>query len=110
MRSLAGVPAMVLGPKTASSSVRSSPPAASRINEIIVVCKTHFDIGYSDRVENVLTYYRTTMIDRALDLIDRSKELPQEEQFTWTSVGFSIGLLRIGPDRQPNVVNDWIAL
>ncbi len=28
------------------------------------------------------------MIDRALDLIDRSKELPQEEQFTWTCPGW----------------------
>ena len=35
-----------------------------------------------------MNYYRTTMIDRALDLIDRSKELPQEEQFTWTCPGW----------------------
>jgi alpha-mannosidase len=88
VRLLAGAPAMILGPKIASSPVRLSPPAASRIKEIIVVCKTHFDIGYSDRVEDVLTFYRTTMIDRALDLIDRSKELPQEEQFTWTCPGW----------------------
>jgi alpha-mannosidase len=88
MRLLAGAPAIVLGQKSASLSVNSSSPAASRINEIIVVCKTHFDIGYSDRVEDVLNYYRTTMIDRALDLIDRSKELPQEEQFTWTCPGW----------------------
>jgi len=88
MRLLAGAPAIVLGQKSASSSVSSSSPAASRINEIIVVCKTHFDIGYSDRVEDVLNYYRTTMIDRAVDLIDRSKELPQEEQFTWTCPGW----------------------
>ncbi len=88
MRLLAGAPAIVLGQKSASSSVNSSSPAASRISEIIVVCKTHFDIGYSDRVEDVLNYYRTTMIDRAVDLIDRSKELPQEEQFTWTCPGW----------------------
>jgi len=88
MRLLAGAPAIVLGQKSASSSVNSSSPAASQINEIIVVCKTHFDIGYSDRVEDVLNYYRTTMIDRAVDLIDRSKELPQEEQFTWTCPGW----------------------
>src|SRR5258708_39997590 len=84
----AGVPAIVLNQKSAISPVSSSSPAASQISEIIVVCKTHFDIGYSDRVEDVLTYYRTTMIDRALDLIDRSKELPQEEQFTWTCPGW----------------------
>ena len=88
MRLLAGAPAIVLGQKSAGSSVNSSSPAASRISEIIVVCKTHFDIGYSDRVADVLNYYRTTMIDRALDLIDRSKELPQEEQFTWTCPGW----------------------
>src|ERR1700682_133096 len=88
LRLLAGAPAMVWGQKTASLPASSSPLAVSRINEIIVVCKTHFDIGYPDRVEDVLTYYRTTMIDRALDLIDRSKELPQEEHFTWTCPGW----------------------
>jgi hypothetical protein len=28
------------------------------------------------------------MIDRALDLIDRSRELPPEEQFIWTCFGW----------------------
>jgi alpha-mannosidase len=97
MRLLAGVPALVLGPKIAHSLVGSPPPQESRINQIIVVCKTHFDIGYSDRVANVLTFYRTTMIDRALDLIDKSTELPPEEQFIWTCPGWVF-------DR---VVEDW---
>ena len=88
---------MVLGQGSTKSVVRSSPSAASQINEIIVVCKTHFDIGYSDRVADVLTYYRTTMIDRALDLIDRSKELPPEEQFTWTCPGWVFD----------KIVEDW---
>jgi hypothetical protein len=39
-------------------------------------------------VADVLTFYRTTMIDRALDLIDRSRELPPEEQFFWTCFGW----------------------
>lgn len=88
---------MVLGQRTANALVRSSPPAESRVNQIIVVCKTHFDIGYSDRVADVLTFYRTTMIDRALDLIDRSRELPPEEQFIWTCPGWVF-------DR---IVEDW---
>ena len=100
IRLLAGAPAIILGQKSASSSVNSSSPAASQINEIIVVCKTHFDIGYSDRVENVLNYYRTTMIDRALDLIDRSKELPQEEKFTWTCPGWVFDWITEGWPRQ----------
>lgn len=83
--------------RTAYSLDRPSPAAASRVSEIIVVCKTHFDIGYSDRVADVLAFYRTTMIDRALDLIDRSKDLPPEEQFVWTCPGWVF-------DR---VVEDW---
>jgi len=97
MRLLAGVPVMVFGPKTASLPDSSSAPASSRVSEIIVVCKTHFDIGYSDRVAEVVTFYRTTMTDRALDLIDRSKELPPEEQFIWTCPGWVF-------DR---IVEDW---
>ncbi|QNI30133.1 hypothetical protein H7849_13105 [Alloacidobacterium dinghuense] len=97
MRILAGVPALVLGPKIAHSLVGSPPSQESRINQIIVVCKTHFDIGYSDRVADVLTFYRTTMIDSALDLIDKSTVLPPEEQFIWTCPGWVF-------DR---VVEDW---
>ena len=98
MRLLAGVPAVVLGPKIAGSPIHSSATAMSGVKEIIVVCKTHFDIGYSDRVEDVLTFYRTTMIDRALDLIDRSQELPKEEQFVWTSPGWVFDW----------IVKDWL--
>ena len=70
MRVLAGLPALVFGPEIAHSLVSAPPREGSRVNQIIVVCKTHFDIGYSDRVAEVLTFYRTSMIDRALDLID----------------------------------------
>ena len=55
-------------------------PGATNVQEIIVVCKTHFDIGYTHRVNDLLDYYRTTMIDRALDVMDDSKELPPEQQ------------------------------
>lgn len=88
MRLLVGGPALILGPKTAHSLVGSSPAQESRVNQIIVVCKTHFDIGYSDRVAEVLAFYRTTMIDRALDLIDNSTALPPEERFIWTCPGW----------------------
>ena len=97
VRLLVGAPALVLGRGTANSLGRPSPPAGSRINQIIVVCKTHFDIGYSDRVADVLTFYRTTMIDRALDLIDKSRALPPEEQFIWTCPGWVF----------ERIVEDW---
>lgn len=95
LRLLAGVPALRLSHGPPSAAAKSSPP--NHVSEIIVVCKTHFDIGYSDRVANVLNLYRTTMIDRALDLIDTSKELPPEEQFIWTCPGWVFN----------RVVEDW---
>ena len=60
----------------------------SKVEEIIVVCKTHFDIGYTHRVNELVNYYRTEMIDKALDNLDQSKEMPPEQQFTWTGPGW----------------------
>src|SRR3990172_606239 len=46
-----------------------SPPSADRKPEqVIVVFKTHFDIGYTDLARNVVERDRTSMIDKALDL------------------------------------------
>ncbi len=63
-------------------------PSESHVEEIIVVCKTHFDIGYTHRVDELIEYYRTEMIDRALDNLEQSKALPEEQQFTWTGPGW----------------------
>lgn len=59
-----------------------------QVNEIIVICKTHFDIGYTHRVDEVVDYYRTKMIDRALKAMDASDSLPREQQFAWTIPGW----------------------
>jgi len=82
--------AVLLTPQVSLRAAETAPPpsAAARVNEIIVVCKTHFDIGYTHRVKDLMDYYRTTMIDRALDIMDQSKELPAEQQFVWTSPGW----------------------
>ena len=57
----------------------------SKVEEIIVVCKTHFDIGYTHRVDELISYYRTTMIDKALAIMEDSEDLPPEQQFVWTT-------------------------
>ena len=72
-------------------------PDYSHIEEIIVVCKTHFDIGYTHRVKDLLRYYRTSMIDKAMDIMDESKALPAEQQFVWTGPGWVMA----------KVVEDW---
>ena len=53
----------------------------SNVEEIIVVCKTHFDIGYTHKVDELIPYYRTTMIDKALAIMEQSENLPKEQQF-----------------------------
>ncbi len=63
-------------------------PAPSAVKEVIVVFKTHFDLGYTDSAKNVVEKYRTTMIDKALDVCDSTKELPPEHRFVWTLSGW----------------------
>jgi hypothetical protein len=55
----------------ASAQPGSSDLAGSRgVQQIIVVFKTHFDIGYTDLARNIVERYRTTMIDQVLDVVD----------------------------------------
>ncbi len=41
--------------------------AKPTVEQVIVVFKTHFDIGYTELADQVVTRYRTSMIDKALD-------------------------------------------
>ncbi len=70
-----------------SPSARGASPA---LKEVVVVFKTHFDIGYTDLVTNVLTRYRTTFLDDALKLIEDSRGLPPDQQFVWTVPGWPL--------------------
>lgn len=58
--------------------------AHASLEEVIIVFKTHFDIGYTDYAEAVVQQYGTTMMDRAFDVIDKSKGRPADRQFVWT--------------------------
>ncbi|MFD1818163.1 Glycosyl hydrolases family 38 N-terminal domain-containing protein [Pseudarcicella hirudinis] len=59
-----------------------------KVKEVIVVFKTHFDIGYTHRVKDVVQYYRTEMIDRALKAMSTSKAVPKGQEFRWTAPGW----------------------
>ena len=72
-------------PKLVPSSAEGS---QSKLKEIIIVFKTHFDIGYTDLPHNVMNRYRTSMIDRALKVCDKSQDLPAERRFVWTMAGW----------------------
>ena len=57
-------------PAVSASDAPTGKP--SKVEEVIVVFKTHFDIGYTDMGSNVVQTYRTTMIDQALAVVDEA--------------------------------------
>src|SRR5215471_2830489 len=100
---------VVLGSALAVAAL--SPAEARGVNtnvqKIIVVFKTHFDIGYTDLITNVLTRYRTTFLDKALKLIEDSRTLERDRQFVWTVPGWPLRqMLWDGqtPERRDKVV------
>ena len=62
----------------------------SAVEEIILVFKTHFDIGYTKLASKVVDIYRTEMIDNALEVVDASENLPEERKFVWTIPGWPL--------------------
>lgn len=53
------------------------------LEEVIIVWKTHCDIGYTHPVPEVLDYYRNEMMEGALKLIEGSSDLNPDERFVW---------------------------
>src|SRR5512143_3113777 len=69
------------------------PPARAahpQVKEVVVVFKTHFDIGYTALVTNVLERYRTTFVDGAIKLIEDSRSRPTDQRFVWTVPGWPL--------------------
>ncbi len=65
-------------------------PSAAAVERVVVVFKTHFDIGYTAMASEVVQRYRTAMIDQALAVCDQSRGLPAEQQFAWTIPGWPL--------------------
>lgn len=72
----------------ATLSAQTPPRIPPQVREVIVVSKTHFDIGYTDRIEAVLNQYRSRMMDTALATLQASRPLPTAQQFVWTLPGW----------------------
>jgi len=84
----------------ASCSAMRLGAAPVPLEEVIVVYKTHFDIGFTDLARNVVEYYRTRMIDKALGTVDRNRDLPPEERFVWTIPGWPMAQI-LWPGQDP---------
>ncbi len=76
--------------------------ARAAVEQVVVVFKTHFDLGYTDMATNVVQRYRTTMIDDALKVVDQNRDLPPEQQFAWTLAGWPLAkILEDWPGQTP---------
>ena len=78
-----------------------APAGAKNVTDVWVVFKTHFDIGYTDLVTNVLKQYREEMMDNALALISSNQNLPPEQRFVWTVPGWPLTHI-LGPLQAPD--------
>ncbi|MGA2500639.1 MAG: hypothetical protein ABSH20_23120 [Tepidisphaeraceae bacterium] len=73
-----------------------------------MVSKTHFDIGYTDLASKVVERYRTTMADQALKLVDESRGLPPDQQFSWTLAGWPMAQI-LWPGQAPERRDRFLA-
>ena len=74
----------------------------SKVTDIWVVFKTHFDLGFTDLPENVFKRYREEMMDNALKVIENSATLPKEKRFAWTVSGWPLQTQILGPLQTPD--------
>lgn len=58
------------------------------VEDIIIVFKMHFDIGYTDWSESILQKYTTSMMDETLHSVNETGKLPNKDQFVWTLPGW----------------------
>ena len=87
---------------TAAALTCGAAAETNRLSQIVVVFKTHFDIGYTDMASNIVQRYRTTMMDKALEVVDKNRDLPPEQQFVWTVSGWPMHkILQDWPGQSP---------
>ena len=107
MKTIHGIAIALAAWLAAGAASAGGPAAKGKVEEVVIVCKTHFDIGYTDLARNVVERYRTSMIDRALGTVDESRSLPPESRFVWTLSGWPMQqVLWSGqsPERRQRVV------
>ncbi len=73
----------------------------SKVTDIWVVFKTHFDLGFTDLPENVFRRYREEMMDNALKVMETNAALPPEKRFAWTVSGWPLQAQILGPLQTP---------
>lgn len=55
-----------------------------KLEKIYVVFKTHFDIGFTGWVSDVVQRYRTEMLKDVIDICEKTTSNPEHEKYVWT--------------------------
>lgn len=76
------------------------------LEEIIIVFKTHVDMGYTDLARDVIKKYQTGTIDKALEVVDENRNMPAHQQFVWTLPGWPMTkIMENWPGQTPERLN-----
>ena len=73
----------------------------SKVSDVWVVFKTHFDLGFTDLPENVFERYRVEMMEKSLGVIENNMQQAPEKQFSWTMAGWPLQTIILGPLQSP---------
>ena len=95
IRAIIVVASLILLAALAASAAAAAPPQSQHV---WVVFKTHFDIGYTDTVADVLRKYRVQMMDNAMADHRKQTQLPPEKRFAWTVPGWPLAHI-LGPQQ-----------
>ncbi|MGL6196622.1 MAG: glycosyl hydrolase-related protein [Thermoguttaceae bacterium] len=100
--SLPGAATNTTEPKTADSSdAKNVSPEVPVTDTVVIVYKTHFDIGYSETIQQVIHDYQTSMADMVLEAIEKNSAQPKENQFVWTISGWPMKQI-LSENQEPN--------
>lgn len=62
------------------------------IKKIILVFKTHFDIGFTDLAENVIDNYATSMLDQVLETCEATADMGRQ-RYVWTMPSWPLSVM-----------------
>ena len=81
-----------------------------QIRKVIIVFKTHFDIGFTQLSRDILDYYAGDMLDRVAETCDATKDMG-DLRYVWTMPSWPLKEMRARCDgRRAALVDDLIEL
>ncbi|WAC09244.1 glycoside hydrolase family 38 N-terminal domain-containing protein [Dyadobacter pollutisoli] len=84
-----------------ATAQKQATPGESKVTDVWLVFKTHFDLGFTDLPQNVFARYRGEMMDNALKIVDENAKLPADKHFAWTVSGWPLSAQILGPLQTP---------